>query len=303
MLELFAPAKINLTLDILGKRADGYHEVETVMQTIALGDMIQIMEAPAIEVECDHPAVPSGRANLAARAAEALCERAGIRRGARIRIAKRIPVAAGLAGGSTDAAAVLRGLNKFWELALPERCLFELAGQLGSDVAFCLLGGTALGKGRGEQLTVLPPLPSFGVIIVKMPFAVSTQEVYRQFSLNPAVKPTTHEMVQALKAGSRDAVTAAMSNMLEQVTLIMHPEIVQVKEMLQRAGVQGVLMSGSGPTVFGLTETKEEAARIARGLTGGFEIFVTETINYTRDGGRESSCRILSQICPREKEA
>ena len=279
MLELFAPAKINLTLDILKKRADGYHEVETVMQTIALGDTIHITEAADIEVECDHPAVPPGRANLAARAAEALCERAGIRRGARIRITKRIPVAAGLAGGSTDAAAVLRGLNMFWELALPEQCLFELAGQLGSDVAFCLLGGTALGQGRGEKLTLLPPLPRFGVIIVKMPFAVSTKAVYQQFRLNPAVKPTTNKMLQALQTGNRGAVMAAMSNMLEQVTLLMHPEIVQVKERLKRAGVQGVLMSGSGPTVFGLTETKEEAERSARRLTGGFEVFVTETIN------------------------
>lgn len=279
MLEIFAPAKINFTLDVLSKRTDGYHEVATVMQTIALGDIIQLTEAPDIEVETDHPQVPLGRANLAVRAAELLANKTGITRGIKIRIKKQIPIAAGLAGGSTDAAAVLRGLNKLWKLDLSDKLLFEMAAKLGSDVAFCLLGGTALGKGRGEQLTSLSPLPKFGVIIVKMPFAVSTQEVYQRFCPNLNVKPTTETLIQALGSGNRQAIIEAMSNMLEQVTITMHPEIAQVKAQLCRAGALGALMSGSGPTVFGLTETLEEARHVASRLPDTLKVVVTETLN------------------------
>lgn len=256
---------------------DGYHELETVMQTIALGDTVQFMEASCIEAAADHPQVPAGRANLAVRAAELLCRETGVARGVKIFIKKRIPVAAGLAGGSTDAAAVLKGLNRLWELDLSDNTLLNLAAQLGSDVAFCLRGGTALGKGRGEHLTLLPPLPRLGVIIVKMPFAVSTKEVYQRFCPNPAIKPTTEAMIQALHSGGRRSVMEAMSNMLEQVTITMHPEIAQVKAALCRAGAEGALMSGSGPTVFGLTETRAEAQRIASRLTGPWDVIVTET--------------------------
>lgn len=277
VLELFAPAKINLTLDVLGKRADGYHEVETIMQTIALGDTIRLMEAPYVEVESDHPQMPMGRNNLAVRAAELLRQKTGITKGVRIRIDKRIPIAAGLAGGSTDAAAVLRGLNKLWGLQLPDISMQEMAARLGSDVAFCLRGGTALGKGRGEQVAVLPSLPQFGVIIVKMPFAVSTKEVYQRFRLNTGIKPTTEAMIQALQSGERRAIREAMSNMLEQVTLTMHPEIAQVKALLREAGAEAVLMSGSGPTVFALTETREDAQQVVSRLPGSWEVFITET--------------------------
>lgn len=275
--ELFAPAKINLTLDVLGKRADGYHEVETIMQTIALGDTVRLMEAPYVEVESDHPQMPMGRNNLAVRAAELLRQKTGITKGVRIRIDKRIPIAAGLAGGSTDAAAVLRGLNKLWGLQLPDISMQEMAARLGSDVAFCLRGGTALGKGRGEQVAVLPSLPQFGVIIVKMPFAVSTKEVYQRFRLNTGIKPTTEAMIQALQSGERRAIREAMSNMLEQVTLTMHPEIAQVKALLREAGAEAVLMSGSGPTVFALTETREDAQQVVSRLPGSWEVFITET--------------------------
>jgi 4-diphosphocytidyl-2-C-methyl-D-erythritol kinase len=253
------------------------------MQAIALGDALQLTEASRIEVESDHPQVPTGRANLAFRAAELLCLETGISRGVRINIKKRIPIAAGLAGGSTDAAAVLRGLNSLWKLGLPDKVLFELAARLGSDVAFCLLGGTALGRGRGEKLTVLPPLPRCGVIIVKMPFAVSTKEVYQRFRQNLAQVPTTERMLHALHSGSRQVVMEAMSNMLEQVTITMHPEIAKVKELLLKAGAGGVLMSGSGPTVFGLTETLDEAQQVASRITGSFDVFVTETLQGTGD--------------------
>jgi 4-diphosphocytidyl-2-C-methyl-D-erythritol kinase len=276
-LELFAPAKINLTLDVLGKREDGYHEIETIMQTIALGDTVQLVEAPHIEVESDHPQMPMGRNNIAVRAAELFCQKTGITKGVRIRIKKRIPIAAGLAGGSTDAAAVLRGLNKLWESALPNEVMLGMAAELGSDVAFCLRGGTALGKGRGEQVAVLSPLPRFGVIIVKMPFAVSTKEVYQRFQLNPETKPTTEAMIQALQCGKRRAIMEAMGNMLEQVTLTMHPEIAQVKALLREAGAEAVLMSGSGPTVFALTETGKEAQQVVSRLPNSWEVLITET--------------------------
>lgn len=279
--KLFAPAKINLTLDILGKRSDGYHEIDTIMQTIALGDTVQFQESPQIEIETDHPQVPLGRANIALRAAELISRYAGITRGVKICIYKRIPIAAGLAGGSTDAAAVLRGLNKMWGLALSEQTMVELAAQLGSDVAFCLRGGTALGKGRGEQLQSLPPLPQMGVIIVKMPFAVSTKDVYQQYRPVPETKTTTAAMIQAVRSGNRRAVLAALSNMLEQVTINLHPEIAEAKERLLEAGAGGVLMSGSGPTVFGLTETREEAQEVARRFTGPGDVIVTETMQET----------------------
>lgn len=275
--ELFAPAKINLTLDVLGKRADGYHEIETVMQTVALGDTIQLTEAMHTEVESDHPQMPLGKTNLAVRAAELLCHKTGIAKGVRIRITKRIPIAAGLAGGSTDAAAVLRGLNKLWGLELPTEIMLEMAAHLGSDVAFCLRGGTALGKGRGERVTLLPPLPQFGVIIVKMPFAVSTKEVYQRFRFHPAIKPTTEVMLRALQSGKRREIMEAMSNMLEQVTITMHPEIARVKALLYAAGAGAVLMSGSGPTVFALTETREEAQQVVSRVPGLREVLITET--------------------------
>jgi 4-diphosphocytidyl-2-C-methyl-D-erythritol kinase len=262
-LELFAPAKINLTLDVLGKRPDGYHELETVMQTVSLGDTIELADASGIEVISEHPAVPKGPENLAYRAAALVQEHAGIKRGVRIIIKKRIPVAAGLAGGSTDAAAVLKGLDKLWSLGLPENDLLVLASQLGSDVAFCLHGGTALGKGRGEQLTSLPPMPKFGVVLVKLPIAVSTKEVYQRYRRDEMQKPTTAAMVSALQQCNRQSIMKAMSNMLESVTIPMHPEIAEIKEQMHKAGAQAVLMSGSGPTVFGLTETVHGAEKVA----------------------------------------
>jgi 4-diphosphocytidyl-2-C-methyl-D-erythritol kinase len=262
-LELFAPAKINLTLDVLGKRPDGYHELETVMQTVSLGDTIELADAIDIEIISEHPEVPKGPGNLAYRAAALVQEHTGIKRGVQITIKKRIPVAAGLAGGSTDAAAVLKGLDKLWSLGLPDNDLFFLASQLGSDVAFCLRGGTALGRGRGEQLTSLPPMPKFGVVLVKPPVAVSTKEVYQRFRRDEMQKPTTAAMVQALENGNRQAIMKAMSNMLESVTIHMHPEIAKIKEQMQKAGAQAVLMSGSGPTVFGLTETLRGAEQVA----------------------------------------
>jgi 4-diphosphocytidyl-2-C-methyl-D-erythritol kinase len=262
-LELFAPAKINLTLDVLDKRPDGYHELETVMQTISLGDTIELADASDIEVISGHPEVPKGPENLAYRAAALVQEHAGIKRGVRITIKKRIPVAAGLAGGSTDAAAVLKGLDKLWSLGLSENELLVLASQLGSDVAFCLHGGTALGKGRGEQLTSLPPMPKFGVVLVKLPIAVSTKEVYQRYRRDEMQKPTTAAMVQALQQCNRQTIMKAMSNMLESVTIPMHPEIAEIKKQMQKAGAQAVLMSGSGPTVFGLTETLHGAEQVA----------------------------------------
>lgn len=286
-MQLFAPAKINFTLDVLGKRLDGYHELETVMQTISLGDTVSLFEATEIELSCEHPEVPKGPGNLAYQAAILMSKQCGIQRGVRIHIQKRIPIAAGLAGGSADAAAVLRGLNRFWDLGYGDALLQDLASQLGSDVAFCLRGGTALGKGRGEQLTLLPSPPSCGVILVKQPFAVSTKEVYQRYNLQILQKPMTSAMVSALETGDRRRIMAALGNMLEQVTLSLYPEIADIKEELSRAGAQAVLMSGSGPTVFGLTDTLTAAYQVASRMSEHKErIFVAETIDMT--GGEEA---------------
>lgn len=257
-----ARAKINLALDVLGTRPDGYHELETVMQTLALHDGVEITPAPEIELVVEGAALPAGPENLAFRAAELLRRHAGYNGGARIKLVKRIPLAAGLAGGSADAAAVLRGLNEFWGLGLGQDELSVLGAEAGSDVPFCLRGGTALARGRGEVIHPLPGLPPLGVILVKPPFGVSTAGVYRLFDTiddNPK-RPDCRGMVEAVCRGDVDGVVSRLGNALEAVTISLYPVIGEIKSRLAGAGALGVLMSGSGPTVFGLFPEYRSAA-------------------------------------------
>lgn len=285
-LKLFAPAKINLTLDVLGKRTDGYHELETIMQTISLGDTVELSEAFNIGITCNQPEVPSGLDNLAYQAAALISRYAGVKRGVHIHIHKRIPVAAGLAGGSTDAAAVLRGLNKLWQLNYSYDILHNLAATLGSDVAFCLRGGTALGKGRGEQLTPLTPIPTCGVVLVKPPFAVSTKDVYTRYNTNVKQPPMTETMIKALQTANRRNVMEAIGNMLERTTLSLHPEISNLKAELLSAGAEAVLMSGSGPTIFGLTDSIKSARLVAQRMPKEYiGVFVAETVDRIGEEG------------------
>lgn len=280
-MKAIARAKINLSLDVLEKRPDGYHEILTVMQALELHDVLELEPLKdEIRVESSHPEVPRGDGNIVFRAAGLLREEYKFGGGAGIFINKNIPVAAGLAGGSTDAAAALRALNRLWELNASEMELFRLGEKIGSDVPFCLMGKTALAGGRGEVLTPLPPLSGFGVVLVKPPFGVSTARVYSLYDHFPAgPRPDTGAVIRAVECGDFKAVSGFMGNVLERVTLSMHPEILEIKNALVSAGAAGALMSGSGPTVFGLCADPGEARFIASRLKlPGCRVIATATV-------------------------
>ncbi|WP_114679264.1 4-(cytidine 5'-diphospho)-2-C-methyl-D-erythritol kinase [Desulfotruncus alcoholivorax] len=265
-----AYAKINLALNITGVRTDGYHELETVMQTLALHDVLELSPANCIEITVDGADLPSGPENLAYRAADLLRCETGCREGVRIRLIKRIPIAAGLAGGSSDAAAVLRGLNQVWRLGLTREELLKLAASIGSDVPFCLSGGTALARGRGELIESLPDLPPFGVLLAKPPFGVNTADVYRRYDQAVDLpEPCCLEMVEAIRRGETGQIASLLANDLEAVTIAMHPLIGDIKNNMLAAGAQGVLMSGSGPTVFGIFPDRSTAARAVEKFARG----------------------------------
>lgn len=266
-----APAKINLMLDVLHKRADGFHEVEMIMTMVDLADRLELseMKRDSIIISSQAGYIPLDEKNLAFQAARLIKDRYNVKSGVHIHLDKRIPVAAGLAGGSSDAAATLRGLNRLWRLNIPAQELQELGAELGSDVPFCVTGGTALATGRGERLTPIAGPPQCWVILAKPPINVSTAEVYgRVRANNIAVHPSALRMQQALEAGDFAAVCAGLGNVLEDVTLKLHPEVQQLKEAMIKLGADGVLMSGSGPTVFGLVSKQSKVARIYNGLRG-----------------------------------
>lgn len=278
-----AYAKINLGLDIIGKRADGYHEVSMIMQSVGLSDEVVISagknEAP-ITVTTDMPGLSCGPDNLACKAAELLAKHAGIEPHVHIALKKKIFLAAGLAGGSSDAAAVLRGLNKYWRLNLQASELARLAAQLGSDVPFCLEGGTALATGRGEVLTQLPDLPETVVVLAKpQGLEVSTAWVYQHYHKGRVVHaPCIWQLENRLQAGAR-ALTPYMGNVLETVTIPAHPVIASIKAAMLGAGAYYALMSGSGPTVFALAPDKETAAKITAALADfSVETAITTTV-------------------------
>lgn len=266
-----APAKINLTLDVLHKRPDGYHEVEMIMTTIDLADRIHLELLPdkKITIDCSASFVPIDERNLAYQAAKKLQERFQVEWGVSIYIDKQIPVAAGLAGGSTDAAATIKGLNQLWNLGLSLEEMVSVGTELGSDVAFCLYGGTALATGRGEIITPLSPLPPCWVILAKPPLGVSTGNIYSKLNVNELEeRPNTLAMKQALAEGNFSQVAKYLCNVLETVTLKEHPQVLQIKQQMKKFGADGVLMSGSGPTVYGLTQKMSRVQRIYNGLRG-----------------------------------
>ncbi|AND37689.1 MULTISPECIES: 4-(cytidine 5'-diphospho)-2-C-methyl-D-erythritol kinase [Cytobacillus] len=265
-----APAKINLSLDVLHKREDGYHEVEMIMTTIDLADRLELtlLDKDEIKIVSHNRFVPDDQRNLAYQAAHLLKERFQVKKGVSITIEKAIPVAAGLAGGSSDAAAALRGLNKLWDLGLSLDELAEIGTEIGSDVSFCVYGGTALATGRGEKIQQLPAPPTCWVILAKPFIGVSTADVYRRLDVEQVQHPNTAGMIEAINAGSYDDVCRNMGNVLEDVTLNMHPEVLQIKDQMKRFGADAVLMSGSGPTVFGLVHHDSRMHRIYNGLRG-----------------------------------
>ncbi|NMO97738.1 4-(cytidine 5'-diphospho)-2-C-methyl-D-erythritol kinase [Paenibacillus lemnae] len=266
-----APAKINLMLDVLHKRPDGFHEVEMVMTMIDLADRLEMSDQPrdTIMITSQAGYIPLDEKNLAFQAAKLVKDRYGVRKGVHIHLDKKIPVAAGLAGGSSDAAATLRGLNRLWGLNMPLEEMLSFGAELGSDVPFCITGGTALATGRGEVLTEIPDPPQCWVLVAKPPINVSTGEVYGKLrSEHIASHPSSKNMVAALQAGSFTEMCNNLGNVLEEVTLKLHPEVQQLKNAMLRLGADGALMSGSGPTVFGLVSKESKVARIYNGLRG-----------------------------------
>ncbi|MBC6973690.1 4-(cytidine 5'-diphospho)-2-C-methyl-D-erythritol kinase [Bacillus sp. Xin] len=265
-----APAKINLSLDVLGKRQDGYHEVKMIMTTIDLADRLELTELSEdrIEIVSHNRYVPDDQRNLAYQAAKLLKQRFNVKKGVSISIEKTIPVAAGLAGGSSDAAAALRGLNKLWNLGLTIEELAELGAEIGSDVSFCVYGGTAIATGRGEKIEHIKTPPSCWVILAKPHIGVSTADVYGNLQLNRVTHPDVEQMVESINSGNYKGICDAVGNVLEDVTFKMHPEVARIKAQMKRFGADAVLMSGSGPTVFGLVHHDSRMHRIYNGLKG-----------------------------------
>jgi 4-diphosphocytidyl-2-C-methyl-D-erythritol kinase len=263
-----AAAKVNLALEVLGRRGDGYHEIATVIQAIDLADRLVLEEAEGLELHTRSPEVPADATNLALRSAKALREAARVERGVRVILDKRIPVAAGLGGGSTDAAAVLLGLNRLWGLRWPRRQLEEVAVSLGMDVPFFLRGGRALATGRGEKLERIPG-GGLALVVVNPRIGSSTVEAYAR--VTPALySDGTHAraMVAALASRRPGRVAACLYNALESSVAPALPQIARMKAALLAAGALGAVMSGSGPTVFGVARSFEHArqlrARLAR---------------------------------------
>lgn len=266
-LRLKAYGKINLGLDVLGRRADGYHEVKMIMQTVRIHDGIDLYRTrePGIRLETNLFYLPNNEQNLAYRAARLLMEEFGIRDGLFIRLRKFIPVSAGMAGGSTDAAAVLFGVNKMFGLGLGGKALMERGVTLGADIPYCLLRGTALSEGIGEKLTALPPMPQCQVLVAKPAISVSTRVVYEALDameLTREQHPDIEGMIEAIRSRDLRRVAGKFGNVLELVTAGKYPVIGQIEQVMKDFGAVNAMMSGSGPSVFGLF-TSPRAARQA----------------------------------------
>ncbi len=280
-----AYAKINIGLDVLRRRADGYHEVKMIMQTVDIYDelVLERRKQPGIELRMDNSELPSGGDNLICRAADLLFREKEITGGVNISLTKRIPIAAGMAGGSADAAAALRGVNELFDLGYSLKELQALGVGLGADIPYCLAGGTMLSEGIGEILTPLPAPPAAHLVIAKPDINVSTAFVYGNLHADSlAWHPDIDGMIAALQKGDLDGITGRLGNVLETVTVKAHPVIEQIKELLRKQGAENALMSGSGPTVFGIFKEKETAARAAEAVERGRlakQIFVTTFYN------------------------
>jgi 4-diphosphocytidyl-2-C-methyl-D-erythritol kinase len=262
-LVLRTSAKVNLALEVLGKRGDGYHEIATVLQAVDLFDRLTVDPDETLSLHTDDPELPTDDGNLVMRAARLLQKAAGVDRGARLRLHKRIPVAAGLGGGSSDAAAALTGLNRLWGLRWPRPRLQELAVELGMDVPFFLGTGRAVARGRGEQLAALPGGGGYALVLVNPRTPLSTKEVYGRVPVGWHAEPTgTERVIEALRRRNVGVLAAALTNNLERVVEPVLPVIGRMKAALLAAGALGAIMSGSGPTVFGLARSLDHARQI-----------------------------------------
>ena len=262
-IQLKSRAKINLSIDVLGKRQDGYHLVEMIMQTIDLYDIIKIKEIDIDEININSNSedIPLNKDNIVYKAAKLLKDEFNIKKGIDIFIEKNIPVAAGMAGGSSNAAAVLVGLNKLWNLNLSEVKLQEIGLKLGADVPFCISGGAALAEGIGEKLTSIKGLSEDTIILVCKPnLFVSTKDVYKGLDLEHIKhRPDNKFLIQCLREGNINLLSKNMVNLLEDVTSKMHEEIKEIENTMLEYNALGSMMSGSGPTVFGLFDNEDDA--------------------------------------------
>lgn len=287
LLTLSANAKINLTLDILGTREDGYHEVAMIMQEISLHDTLSMGKinqgiSLTIVIEGQQGTLPADESNLCWKAAALVQKEYNLQEGVEIHLTKRIPMAAGLAGGSADAAAVLKGMNHLFRLGMTEARLCELGARLGSDIPFCIMGGTMLATGRGEVLTRLPSFPRLSVVLAKPPVGVSTAWAYKTYDAGyDGPHPDNEAMLEAIHGGDAHKAAGLLCNVLEGVTETEHPVIADYKRLMMEHGAMASMMSGSGPTVFGLVREKQQAWHLADTLKkydGEAGVFVAETV-------------------------
>ena len=289
-MRLQAFAKINLGLDVLGKREDGYHEVRMIMQTIRMYDQLDMRKSvePGIHLTTNKKYIPVDENNLVWRAAKLMMDTCGIMEGVSIHLHKVIQVAAGMAGGSSDAAATLVGMNRLFHCGLSKEKLMELGVQIGADVPYCVLRGTALAEGIGEKLTVLPPMPDCWILIGKPGISVSTKYVYTTLDLNTdTVHPDIDGMKKALEDGNLYGITERMGNVLQDVTIPAYPEVERIKEQMKTLGAVNAMMSGSGPTVFGIFDNEEKAQEACQKLReSGSCQQVFLTVPFNNYGGK-----------------
>lgn len=276
-------SKINLTLNILARREDRYHEIETIMQSINLTDKVIITEEKeGIKIKCNHPQVPVNNQSLAYRSAEKILKKFGIERGVKIEIDKKIPLASGMAGGSANSATILVGINKLFNLNLSNKNLREMGEELGMDVPFCIQNGTALAYRRGEKITPLSPInPPLWVVVINPGFKISTQWAYNNIDLEKIKrrKDNTEAMLAALREGKPWEIAKNLFNSFEGLIIKKYPETGRVKDRLINEGALGALISGSGPAVFGIAQNEEEALKIYEKLEPEYKlIWVVHTI-------------------------
>lgn len=292
-LRLKAYGKINLALDVLGRRDDGYHEVRMIMQTVGLHDRIDLYRTsePGIKIETNLFYLPNNEQNLAYKAANLLMEEFHIRQGLSIHLRKFIPVSAGMAGGSTDAASVLFGVNRMFGLGLSTEELMKRGVTLGADIPYCLMRGTALSEGIGEKLSPLPPMPQCQVLIAKPGVSVSTKVIYDKLDsmkLSASDHPDINGMVEAIRRRDLNMVAGKFGNVLELVTGGTYPVISRIEQVMKDHGAVNAMMSGSGPTVFGLftnpkaAQDAYEALRFGAGSELARQVYLTNFFNVKR---------------------
>lgn len=282
-LQLRAYAKINLGLDVIRRLENGYHEVKMIMQMVGIYDELTFEKIPSgVELSTNHGELPLDENNLIYKAVRLMQEAYGVTEGVKVHLQKNIPVAAGMAGGSTDAAAALKAMNILFDLQATDEKLQELGVKIGADVPYCIMGGTALAEGIGEKLTALPKAPDCYLLVAKPDINVSTKYVYEHLDAQEVVEhPDIDGMVEAIRAGNLYGITERMGNVLESVTINAHPIIATIKERMLAYGADNSLMSGSGPTVFGIFTDKEKAEKayeqiIEEQLAG--QVFLTQFV-------------------------